>query len=81
MGYCFCDGFKLHTVRKLIWFAVLLAISLYTYKAKNEFDLALILPVPSLLAIFLGSYEKQKATRREAKKLLQKEGVRLNEKK
>ena len=81
MGFCFCDGFKLHTARKLLWFAVLLAISFYTFKAKNEFDLAIILPIPSLLAIFLGSYEKQKSARRQVEKLLQKEGAGLNKKK
>jgi len=64
MGFCFCDGFKLHILRKLVWFAVFLTISIYTLKAKNEFDLTLILPTPTLLAILLCAYEKIKAKRR-----------------
>ena len=64
MGICFCDGFKLHTLRKLVWFIVFLAISIYTLRTKNEFDLAYILPIPTLLAILLCSYEKVKAKRK-----------------
>jgi hypothetical protein len=61
MGFCFCDGFKLHIVRKLIWFAVFLCISIYALKTRNEFDLSLILPVPTLLAILFCNYEKRKS--------------------
>lgn len=61
MGFCFCDGFKLRTSRKLVWFFVFLAISIYVLKIKGEFDLALILPVPTLLAIALCSHEKLKS--------------------
>ena len=63
-GFCFCDGFQLHTLRKLIWFAVFLFISLYALRTKNEFDLAFILPIPILLAILLCSYEKIKSKKR-----------------
>jgi asparagine N-glycosylation enzyme membrane subunit Stt3 len=59
MGFCFCDGFNLHTLRKLVWFAVFLAISIYTLITKNEFNLAFILPIPTLLAILLCAYEKK----------------------
>jgi len=58
MGFCFCDGFKLHIWRKLFWFAFFLAISIYVLKTQDEFDLALILPAPTLLAILLCAYEK-----------------------
>ena len=58
MGFCFCDGFKLHIVRKLVWFITFLFISAYVLKTKNEFDLSLILPIPILLAILLCAYEK-----------------------
>lgn len=61
MGFCFCDGFKLHILRKLVWFTVFLTISIYTLRTKNEFDLALILPAPTLLAILLCAYEKIKS--------------------
>jgi len=60
MGFCFCDGFQLHTTRKLVWFGVFLAISIYVLRTRNEFDLVLILPIPTLLAILLCSYEKMK---------------------
>jgi len=64
MGFCFCDGFKLHILRKLLWFSVFLVISIYSIKLKNEFDLALILPIPTLLAILLCSYEKIKSKKK-----------------
>jgi len=60
VGFCFCDGFKLWTPRKLLWFGVFLIISIYILKTRNEFDLALILPIPTLLAILLCAYEKIK---------------------
>ena len=53
MVFCFCDGFKLHIVRKLLWWVTFLIVCVYVFKVKGEFDLALILPVPSLLAILL----------------------------
>lgn len=61
MGFCFCDGFKLHILRKLLWFIVFLTISVYTLKNKSEFDLTSILPIPTLLAILLCTYEKAKS--------------------
>ena len=64
MGFCFCDGFKLHILRKLVWFAVFLAISIYSLKTKNEFNLAFILPIPTLLAILLCAYEKRKSKKK-----------------
>ncbi len=60
MGFIFCDFFKLHVVRKLIWFAVFLFCSAYVLKARGEFDLGLILPIPMLLAIGLGWLQKRK---------------------
>ena len=60
MGFTFCDGFKLHIVRKLIWFCVFLVIALSTFKNKGVFDLAVILPIPTLLAFALCLYEKIK---------------------
>jgi hypothetical protein len=68
VGFCFCDGFKLHIIRKLVWFITFAAISIYIFKAKNQFDLALILPVPTLLAILLCAYENRKSKRKLASK-------------
>ena len=61
VGFCFCDGFKLHILRKLFWFISFLFISMYILKTKNEYDLSLILPVSTLLAILLCNYEQRKA--------------------
>jgi len=60
MGFCFCDGFKLHILRKLVWFVAFLFISISVLKAKKEYNLALILPIPTLLAILLCAHEKIK---------------------
>lgn len=59
MGITFCDYYKLHIIRKLIWFAVFLAISAYVLRVRGEFDLALILPVPMLVAILLARWQKR----------------------
>jgi hypothetical protein len=61
IGICFCDGFKLHIARKLIWFLIFLFISIYVLKETGGFDLALILPIPTLLAILFCRYELRKA--------------------
>jgi hypothetical protein len=60
MGITFCDFYKLHTARKLVWFGILLIISAYVLRTRGEFDLALILPVPMLLAIGLAWWQKKK---------------------
>jgi len=64
VGFCFCDGFGLHISRKLVWFAVFLLTSAYILKIRNEFDLALIIPIPTILAIALCAYEKMRAKNR-----------------
>jgi len=58
MGITFCDFYKLHIVRKLIWFSIFLAISIYVLRIRGEFDLAFILPLPMLLAIGLGWWQR-----------------------
>jgi hypothetical protein len=60
MGITFCDFYKLYILRKLIWFGIFLAISIYVLRTRGEFDLALILPVPMLVAIGLGWWQKKK---------------------
>ncbi|MBU0548104.1 MAG: hypothetical protein KJ710_01475 [Candidatus Omnitrophica bacterium] len=65
MGITFCDFYKLHIVRKLTWFGIFLAISVYVLRTYGEFDLTLILPVPMLMAIGLGWLQKKKFTRSE----------------
>jgi len=64
MGFIFCDFFKLHILRKLVWFALFTLISAYVLKAKGEFDLGLILPLPLLAAIVLGWLEKRRGRAR-----------------
>ncbi|MCX5714386.1 MAG: hypothetical protein NT033_06175 [Candidatus Omnitrophica bacterium] len=58
IGICFCDGFNLHIGKKIAWFIVFAAISIYILRTKEEFDLKLILPIPLLSAILLCLYEK-----------------------
>jgi len=59
MGITFCDFYKLHIVRKITWFAIFLAIASYVLRMRGEFDLALILPVPMLIAILLARWQKK----------------------
>lgn len=68
MGFCFCDGFKLHIARKLIWWISFLIISIYVLKTKGEFDLALILPIPSLLAILFCIQQKRASDKPKSKR-------------
>ena len=60
VGFCFCDGFKLHILKKILWFSVFVIITVYVLRIKDEFDLRLILPVPTLLAFLLCFWQKQK---------------------
>lgn len=60
VGFCFCDGFKLHISRKLIWSFLFLWISLLVYKIKGGYDLSFILPASCLLAILFCYSEKKK---------------------
>ena len=60
IGFCFCDFFKLHILRKIAWFVTFLAISTYVLKTRNQFDLNLILPLPTLLAMWLGWVQKRR---------------------
>jgi hypothetical protein len=57
VGFCFCDGFRLRTARKLIWFATFLAAVFVVMKTRGQLDLSLILPLPTLLAIALGAFQ------------------------
>jgi hypothetical protein len=65
MGFCFCDGFKLHILRKLVWFCVFLLLCIHTLKTKNEFELTAILPISIALAILLCAYEKVKSAKKD----------------
>lgn len=64
MGICFCDGFRLHVARKLIWFLTFLVVCIYVLKKTGQFDLTLILPVPTLLAILLCRYELKRSKKK-----------------
>jgi len=59
MGFCFCDGFKLHVVRKIIWFVGFLITVLVVFQRTQAFDLVSILPFPLILALILCWYEKR----------------------
>lgn len=66
LGFCFCDGFGLPWWKKLACFIPLLLISIYVLRIKDQFDLALILPVPTLLAFFLCADERRKQKKTSA---------------
>lgn len=59
MGFCFCDGFKLHTARKLLFFSLFSIIAIHNVKTAGTFQLEAILPLPTLLAFMLCWYEKK----------------------
>jgi hypothetical protein len=63
MGFTFCDGFKLHILRKLVWFSVFLIVAIPVYRITGEFSLERIIPIPTLLAFLLCWYEKAKRVR------------------
>jgi len=60
MGFCFCDGFHLHILKKLLWFAIFLTLVILSMRIGDGFDLTFILPPSILLAILLCYYEKRK---------------------
>ncbi len=53
VGFGFCDGFQMHTVRKLIWFAIFLAFCMDTFYKQGQFDIPVILSVTAPLAFVL----------------------------
>ena len=59
MGITFCDGFKLHIIKKLIWFVSFVSIASYVLRASGEYNLASILPIPIVLAILLYGWERK----------------------
>lgn len=63
-GFCFCDGFNLHILRKLLWYIVFLGLVISSLRARNEFDLNFIL-IPSILFAFLLCYYEKRKQRRK----------------
>jgi len=59
VGFCFCNGFRLATGRKITWFIFFTAVSLFVFKQCGRFYLPLILPFPTLLAGVLGGFQKR----------------------
>ena len=57
--YAFCDGFNVKPLRKIAWAVVFLWTCFVSLQYRNGFDLLLILPVPSALALFLCWHEKK----------------------
>jgi hypothetical protein len=53
LGFTFCDGFTLPLTKKLICFIPFICISFFVLRVTGKYDLALILPIPTLLAFFL----------------------------
>lgn len=59
LSYIFYDYFKLRTIRKNLFYIVFLLLATVVIKTRSEFDLSLILPVPTLLALWLGIWQKR----------------------
>jgi len=59
VGFCFCDGFGLHSARKIVWFVFFTAVSLFVFRRLGRFYLPLILPFPTLMAAVLGAFQKR----------------------
>jgi len=57
MGFTFCDGFRLHTGLKIVWFSIFAAIAIHNVKMHDMFVLEEILPAPCLLAFGLCWYQ------------------------
>ncbi|MBL7198240.1 MAG: hypothetical protein ISS47_09090 [Candidatus Omnitrophica bacterium] len=51
--FTFCDGFKLHVFKKLIWAAFFLFAALLSLKINNEFDLKIIIASSSLVGFII----------------------------
>jgi len=56
MGFCFCDGFKLSIIEKLVWFGGYLAVCFYSFFSYQHFDLVVIVSVGSVLAFLICGY-------------------------
>ncbi|MDD5255671.1 MAG: hypothetical protein PHR11_06440 [Candidatus Omnitrophica bacterium] len=56
--FSFCDGFKLHITRKLLWLFVVLLNGVYVLQTYQEYSLTWILPIPTLFAILLCRMEQ-----------------------
>jgi len=68
LGFSFCDGFNLPVSRKLTCFIPFVLICAYVLKVKGQFDLELILPLPTLLAFLLCANERRKTLKAAAAK-------------
>ncbi len=60
VGVCFCDGFNLSVPKKIVWYIVLLVMGIYSLQTRDQFDLAIILPLPTLVALAICWLEKKK---------------------
>jgi hypothetical protein len=57
--YSFCDGFNLKPLRKIAWAVIFIWICVLSLQSRGKFDLVLILPIPSVLALALCWFEKR----------------------
>ena len=60
LGFIFCDFFKLPNIRKIIVFVFLVICAGMVLRSRDEFDLSLILPGPTILALVIGIWQKKK---------------------
>lgn len=57
----FCDGFGLHIFRKITWAVIFLMAAFWSLKLNNTLNLGLILPIPTVFAIYLCLKAKNKS--------------------
>jgi len=57
--FTFCDGFKLHVFKKLIWAIFFLTACLLSLRVENEFDLKAIVAASSLIAFVICWLDKK----------------------
>jgi len=65
--YSFCDGFNVNPLRKIAWAIIFIWISIVSLQLRGQFDLILILPVPSVLAMSLCWFEKRAKAKNDNK--------------
>ncbi len=55
--FSFCDGFKLHPARKLMFAGYFLALAIFVYTQVGFLSLRILIPFASLLAMTLGWFQ------------------------
>ncbi|MFH1655869.1 MAG: hypothetical protein ABH954_04600, partial [Candidatus Omnitrophota bacterium] len=63
--FSFCDGFNVRPLRKIAWAIIFFWICIVSLRFHGSFDLVFILPLTSVLAVFLCWFEKRSRAKKE----------------